>query len=483
MSKRFAFIEGLMVLVLCFWTACKDDVATIGESVLDEDDAIIVLADTFMIGSAVDSCDAIISQADSFLLGEIETDYGLLRASILTQLACPEGYSYPEGFSVDSVDSICLFMNYSSWVGDANSPMAIDAYVMDRKTFRYNSVYPTDLNIDDYCSRNKSILTNHRIVIASEKLDSIQNSSGEYMPMIRMRVNDDFVRTFASIQSFESQAAFNEQFKGILLETSFGSSTMLNISDIALGVYYHFKYNKAGRDTIVNDMKAFYANSEVRTVNHLTYRDKQNWVETLQNDSNTYNYIISPAGVYTRLSIPMEKISQVIEHNMLVDSTWNKDSARMEYKYKRPYVNKAEVRVSVENMTEEEGRNGWLSPAEYMLLIKEGSMSRFFKNKELPSDTCALLGQLTQGVDSVGDAIYYYSYDLSVFLTNQLRQESNDQILNLYLVPVTIGTTLTSSSTTAVTSVRQQQTVSATKIRSAKNGMNLEIVYSGFGLY
>ena len=161
--------------------------------------------------------------------------------------------------------------------------------------------------------------------------------------------------------------------------------------------------------SLSDDMKAFYANSEVRTVNHLTYRDKQNWVETLQNDSNTYNYIISPAGVYTRLSIPMEKISQVIEHNMLVDSTWNKDSARMEYKYKRPYVNKAEVRVSVENMTEEEGRNGWLNPAEYMLLIKEGSMSRFFKNKELPSDTCALLGQLTQGVDSVGDAIYYYS--------------------------------------------------------------------------
>ena len=263
MYKRIAFIGFSLLAVMLLWTACKDDVTTTGESILDENDAIIVLADTFSISSAVDSCDAIISQADSFLLGEIETDYGVLRASVLTQLACPEGYTYPEGFTVDS---ICLFMYYSSWVGDDKSPLAINAYLMDKNTFRYNSTYPTDLNIDDYCTRSKSILTNHRIVVATEKRDSIRNTDGQYIPMVRMRVNDDFMQDFASITNFESQDKFNEQFKGLLLETSFGSATMLNISDVALGVFYHFQYNKAGKDTTVSDMKAFYANSEVRTV-------------------------------------------------------------------------------------------------------------------------------------------------------------------------------------------------------------------------
>ena len=463
MYKRFAFIGFSLLAVMLLWTACKDDVTTTGESILDENDAIIVLADTFSISSAVDSCDAIISQADSFLLGEIETDYGVLRASVLTQLACPEGYTYPEGFTVDS---ICLFMYYSSWVGDDKSPLAINAYLMDKNTFRYNSTYPTDLNIDDYCTRSKSILTNHRIVVASEKRDSIRNTNGQYIPMVRMRVNDDFMQDFASITNFESQDKFNEQFKGLLLETSFGSATMLNISDVALGVFYHFQYNKAGKDTTVSDMKAFYANSEVRTVNQLVYRDKKEWVETLQQDSDTYNYIIAPAGVYTRLSIPMEQIT---------------DKIFTRTELKRPYVNKAEIRVSVMNMDPDNNdRNDWLLPSSHMLLIKEKSMTRFFKNRELPSDTCALLGQLTQGVDSVGDAIYYYSYDMSDFLTNQLRKEENDSILNMLLVPVTINTTTTNTSANAVTSVRQQQTISATKIRSAKNGMKLEIVYSGF---
>ena len=241
-------------------------------------------------------------------------------------------------------------------------------------------------------------------------------------------------------------------------------------------MYYRFSYEKAGRDTVVHDFKAFYANSEVRTVNHLYYEDKKELVEKLQSDSDSYNYIIAPAGVYTRLRFPMREIADTIIRHMV-------DPENNEF-IKRPYVNKAEVRVSVQNKftgsSSEKTYNDWLQPSQQMLLIREESLERFFLNRELPSDTCALLSALTQGVDSVGDAIYYYSYDMSDFLTNQLRQESSDTVLNMLLVPVTIGTSTLSNSATAVTSVRQQQTVSATKILSAKNGMKLEIVYSGF---
>lgn len=479
MSKKQALIGFILAFVIAF-TACKDDVANTGESVLTPEDEVVVLADTFAFRSAVDSCRAIISQADSFLLGEIESDYGVLHASILTQLACPEGYHYPEGFSRESVDSICLFMYYQSWVGDAHSPLAINAYMMDRNTFRYSGTYPTNINISDYCSRDLSILKNHRIVVASEKLDSIKNNDGTYSPMLRMKLNDDFTQYFAAIQTFESQERFNEQFKGLLIETSFGSSTILNISDIALGVFYHFTYSKNGKDTTVNDMKAFYANSEVRTVNHLFYEDKKQLVEEMQKDSDTYNYIVAPAGVYTRLEFPMEVIADTIISSLIYDSTWNATHDSVTILSKRPYVNKAQVRVEVTNVfsgaTADITRDDWLQPAAYMLLIKENSMERFFKNKELPSDTCALLSALQQGTDSLGNTTYFYSYDLSDFLTNQLRKESGESNLSMMLVPVTVDI----NSSSVVTSVRQQQTVSATQIHSAKNGMSLEIVYSGF---
>ena len=370
---------------------------------------------------------------------------------------------------MDSVDSICLFMYYSSWIGDGLSPLAINAYLMDKQTFRYSSSYATDLTIDDYCSRTKPVLTNHRIVVASEMLDSIANSDGTYVPMLRMRLNDDFTSYFASIQSFESQEKFNDLFNGLFIETSFGSSTVLNISDIALGVYYRFGYRKAGRDTVVHDMKIFYANSEVRTVNRLEYPDKKVWINALQQKTDSFNYIIAPAGVYTRMTFPMARMADSIEAKLGT---------------KRPYVNLAQVQVDVTNVfsgTEaQKQRNDWLQPADYMLLIKEESMQRFFENRELPSDTCALLSALTQGTDSAGNTTYYYSYDLSDFLTNQLRKEVSTEELNMMLVPVSVSTGTYTSSSSSITAVRQQQTISATVIRSAQNGMNLKLVYSGF---
>lgn len=478
MSKKISII-GILLGAMLWTVSCKTDVANTGISVLDEDDAIWVLADTFAIQSNIESGEAIISQADSFLLGEIETDYGLLRASILTQMACPEGYYYPANAELDS---ICLFIYYPSWVGDGLSPLAINAYMMDKGTFNYSGKYPTDLNIDNYCTRDKSILTNHRIVAASEKLDSVQDSNGKYIPALRMRVNDDFMDYFWAIKRFDTQEKFNQQFNGILLETSFGSSTVLNITDIALGVYFHFSYDRAGDTVTVSDMKAFYANSEVRTVNQLTYRDKDQWIEQLRADSDYYNYVVAPAGIYTRLSFPLKQMADSMRKNLVIDSIPLEDSVL--YLYKTAYVNLAEVKVSVENVysgtAANKTRNDWLQPSNHMLLIKEESIDRFFSKKELPSDTCALLSQLTQGVDSVGNTIYYYTYDMSDFLFNQLRKSQDavqeDPYLHMLLVPVTV--TLSSSST--ITAVRQQQTISATAIKSAKNGMNLKLVYSGF---
>jgi len=462
----------MMMVLACCMTACKDDTTSAGSAILSPEDAIVVMVDTFPLTSMVENSGSIVAQSDSCLLGELETDYGVLRASILAQLACPEGYSYPANATIDS---ICLYVYYSSWVGNGYSPLALNVYMMDKKTFNYYGTYPSDLKVEDYCSRDMPILTNHRVVVATEKLDSIKDSDGNYVPMLRMRVNDDFRDYFWSIKSFESQEKFNQQFKGLLLESSFGSSTMLNISDIALGVFYSFTYSKAGRDTTVHDMKPFYANSEVRDVNHLYYEDKEALVEELQQDSDTYNYIIAPAGVHTRITFPMGRIADTIMANM----------KEGDHVTKRPYVNKAQVDIAVENVFEGSSaditRDTWLQPANYMLLIKEENMESFFANKEVPTDTCALLGALTQGTDSVGDNIYYYTFDMSDFLTNQLRKKNQARELNMLLIPVSVNTG-TTSTTTSVSSVKQQETMSATVIRSAKNGMKFEIVYSGFAI-
>ena len=477
-NKQF-FILVLSVIACC-WTACKDDLASTGSSVLAPSDSIKVIADTFELVSRIDTSAAITSRPDSMLLGEIETDYGTMRAEILTQLTCPEGFQYPDNAVIDSV---ALYFYYATWVGDDKSPLSINVYEMDGKQLNYFKSYTSDINIADYCSRTKSILRNRRIVVASEKQDSIANSSGVYVPMVRMVTDStsDFFKRFSAIRKFTTQEEFNAQFKGLLIETDFGSSTVLYIRDIALATYYHFSYDKQGRDTTVNDMKAFYANSEVRTVNHIEYVNKSGLLQNLQKDSALYNYMIAPAGIYTRVSLPVKKMQNAIIENLIERIDENGDTL-----IKRPYVNMAQLQVDVENVfqgaTADKTRNDWLQPSSYMLLVKESAADTILSGKMTPTDTCAIVSALTTGTDSLGNTTYYYTYDLATMLTQELREDNVPEQLELRLVPVSVVTTTTSSSTTVISSVKDAQTVSATKIRSAQNanGLKLKLVYSGF---
>lgn len=464
-------------MLAALMASCDTDLAGIGSSILTPGDSIVVKADTFSLNSRIDSSNAIVSLPDSALLGELESDYGTIRAEILTQLTCPEGYEYP---SNAVIDSISLFFYYTSWVGDGYAPLSVNVYEMDGKQLNYSRQYKTDINLSDYCSRTKSILRNRRIIVASEKRDSMLSSSNVYVPMVRMMTDStsDFFRRFSAIRKFTTQDEFNKQFKGLLLETDFGSATMLNVKDIAMGVYYHFSYDKAGRDTTVNDIKVFYANSEVRTVNRISYIDKDALLQNLANDSTRYNYIIGPAGVHTRISLPVRQMEQRMHQN-LIETIFSTGDTLI----KRPYVNLAELRVDVENVFSGSAstltRNDWLQPAPYMLLVRDASAERVLKGSEIPTDTCAIVGTLTQGTDSLGNPTYYYSYDLATLLTYELRKDSTPAWLDMRLVPVNVQTA-TTSSTTIISSVREAQTLSATKIRSAASGLTLKMVYSGF---
>ncbi len=464
-------------MLAALMASCDTDLAGIGSSILKPGDSIIVKADTFSLNSRIDSSSAIVSLPDSALLGELESDYGTIRAEILTQLTCPEGYEYPNNAVIDSIS---LFFYYTSWVGDGYAPLSVNVYEMDGKQLNYSRQYKTDINLSDYCSRTKSILRNRRIIVASEKRDSMLSSSNVYVPMVRMMTDStsDFFRRFSAIRKFTTQDEFNKQFKGLLLETDFGSATMLNVKDIAMGVYYHFSYDKAGRDTTVNDIKVFYANSEVRTVNRISYMDKDALLQNLANDSTRYNYIIGPAGVHTRISLPVRQMEQRMHQN-LIETIFSTGDTLI----KRPYVNLAELRVDVENVFSGSAstltRNDWLQPAPYMLLVREASAERVLKGSEIPTDTCAIVGTLTQGTDSLGNPTYYYSYDLATLLTYELRKDSTPAWLDMRLVPVNVQTA-TTSSTTIISSVKEAQTLSATKIRSAASGLTLKMVYSGF---
>ncbi len=453
---------------------CEDNSSSAGSSVLPPEDDILVNVDTFSLGSQLHTADYIYATPDSFLLGECDNQFGTIHADILAQFACPVGFQFPEGAEVDSV---CVYLYYRSWFGDGNSPMQISIHKMDRGTFSYSAPYPSNLPLSDYCSYNETtdILGKKRIITAALPTDSLVSSSaGITIPYIRCKTTDAFAKEFFEKADFSSQEAFNNTFNGLYITSDFGSATVLHISDLSISLHYHFTYQKSGKDTTVNDVKAFYANTEVRQINRVEYINSQ--IDNLRPYSDSINFIVSPANIYTRLSIPMLNMDYHIT-TALGD--------------KRPYVNQAKLQIDVLNKytgtTEDFTYTHWAQPANYMLLIKENSMERFFDKKELPSDTCAILTSLSSRTDSLDNVHYFYEYDLSTILTKQLRAETKLDSLQLVLVPVSVETSSSSdyygSTSTTINAITPQQTISATTIRSAQNKehpMRLEVIYCGF---
>lgn len=485
MRNNWAFAIAILAYLACFCN-CTGDNSSTGGSILSEEDRIKVKSDTFGVASALDSCKAIALTPDSFLLGECETHFGAIKADILTQLACPEGFQYPTKLASVSengdtiyrdlkptVDSVCLYLYYNTWYGDGSTPLGINVYEMDRQTLSSNLRYESNLQLTDYCSMDEStrVTTYSSIIVPNSPTDSSYSSETEkYTSTICIKLSDDFAKRFFQIKDFSSQQAFNEQFKGLYICTDFGGSNVLYIKDMVMTVFYHFTMPRPSTtDSIIYDTKSFYVNEEVRQVNRYLYPDRDKILQQYSHVKDT-NYVVSPANIYTLLSVRMDSIFSRIEDQLGDDSDLYS-----------VYVNKANLTVDVlySDATTDRPRDSWDSPAANMLLIKEDYIETFFSKNELPTDTNAIVASLATSVDTLDNLTYSYTYDLSKLLTKQLRTNKDVDELRFALVPVAVSTTTSGS----MTAIKQLQTISTTRIRSANNSidpMDIEVVYCSF---
>ncbi len=466
MIRKIKIVFPLLAVLLISFSSCKDDVVSAGASVLESEDSIIVRSDTFSLTSALVRGGAVTATPDSFMIGELDSKYGHLHADLLTQLACPIGFRFPEGAELDSV---CLFLYYRNAYGDGNAPLAINAYAMDRATFAYNEPLRSDTAIDVFCSMDDStrMLDRPAIITANRYTDSTYNSE-QYIPTITLRLNDQWAKKMFSLSDYSSQEAFNKQFFGVYITPEFGGATLLSIIDVNMAIYYHFPYLRAGVDTIVEqDMKGLYANREVRQLNRYVWQESD--LQALEQNPDT-NFIISPAHIYTQLSFPMSAM---------------KESITQAVGSRRAYVNRAHISLPVLNhydgVASQRTRDDWAQPAQNMLLIRKGDLERLFNDEIVLSDSIAMYATLQSQTDTLDVTTYSYEFDLSTLLTEQLR-EDRYETLEMLLVPVSISTTSTSTSYT-ITDVSYNQSLTATEIYSAQHPqykLELEVVYSGF---
>jgi hypothetical protein len=148
----------------------------------------------------------------------------------------------------------------------------------------------------------------------------------------------------------------------------------------------------------------------------------------------------------------------------------------------RIFINDAKLRVDINNLNEESFP---LPIPTNVLLIKENSLERFFSKRELPADTCAIIGSYERKTNPDTQEIdYFYSFDVSRLIAHEFKQAKENNLIlpdniNFLLVPIRLKL----SSNNVIIDVSQQFLLNGVTIcggKHSKKPIKINVVYSKF---
>lgn len=449
--KHTYSIITILSLASCIFLSCKDDISDVGASVQPEGDKITMKSGVFETASLqTQIVDSVFVKSDSLLLGLFaDKTFGTANADILTQLMPPLDFVFPRdaaGNIKSEIDSACIEITYTSWVGDGNAIMRLHAYELNRAIFDYNEQYPSNIKVSDYCDLSQPLAAT---VITPNK----GNFGAERY--ISMKLPDEFAQRFFPAndrEAYSSKEKFLEFFKGIYLTADFGNTAMLNVSSITLNYYYHYIGNDG---ELVPLTLPFVANREVVRVNRIEHPNRNEIVIP-----DTLTYVSSPANFYTKISVPIKEIYEELNRNI-----GNRELT----------VSTALLEIDAKNVS----NTNYLKMPTTLLAVKESAYNRFFTNREIPSanDTCASYGRYVLSTLTDTDTTYTYTFELSKLLAIEFQNAKEQGILpadtlQLMLLPITLNT-----SSSYITGATHYLPLSGVAL---KKKTRLKVLYNGF---
>ena len=457
MKKYFIYV---IIAIVALVTSCKND-DSVGITTKPQEDEILTASDTFLIKSENFYVPAISAQADSMILGEFYSDkYGTTKAELLVQIAPPIDYKFPEAKYNPQPDSLVLMMYYNTWLGSSYAPLEFSIYEINKQPIDYNTQYLSNLEIGDFC--DSTILMGKRLMTSIDlsRADSISEDTAA-TPYVKYKFDQTQLERFFNMPQdvYKNEEAFLNEFKGIYITTRYGTSTMICFNQIVMHLYYHYTYQKNGKDTVVNTRIIYPANKEVRQLNNFSHPN----IEQIAVCLDSLNYIKSAGGIYPKIQIPIGEM-----RNRIYSTIGDKQLS----------VNAAEI--IIEDIAFD-STDVYMSMPYYLLALTTEQFDDFIKYNTIPSatDTTAIIANYSATKGG-------YKLDLAYFITKYLRNETieDDDTIEMILMPVNVETA-TSSATgaTSVTRIAPLTQLAATTIRSGKNEhspMRLKILYNGF---
>ena len=298
----------------------------------------------------------------------------LITGNIMTQFHVLENYQLPDKKTISSLedgdiiaDSCDVRLFYNTYAGDSLSQLKVTVYEMG-KPMEESADYYTDFDpiSEGYIRTNGIAQTRTYTLYDLTEADDVLKSSG-YSKNIRIALKNPYQRdgitynnfgTYLMRQYYSNPANFRNSYlfahnilPGFFYKIVGGIGSMAHIVTAQINIYY--RTTTDGKEK--NVTTSLTSTEEVLLTTSFEY-DKEAIASLASED--TWTYLKSPAGLYTEVTLPIEKMVQ--EHS--TDS-----------------INGAKLYIPRINSKSEDADN-WSAPKQ-LLMIPVDSLDNFFQNR------------------------------------------------------------------------------------------------------
>lgn len=117
--------------------SCNDTLSDLGVSIQPDGDKLTVGTDTLTLNAKTVQVESINAKTDKPVLGEyLDSIFGSVKSDYVGEFYFPAGKTFPNNSIIDSVR---LFVSYTTWTGDSLAPMQLSVYRLNKQLPKRNN--------------------------------------------------------------------------------------------------------------------------------------------------------------------------------------------------------------------------------------------------------------------------------------------------------------------------------------------------------
>ena len=482
-----------LIALAGIFASCDDTTDEVGSTLTSPTDRLIVDYGTFNISSETVKLDNVISRSSIGYLGKLkDSETGsYITGNFMGQLQAMEGYEFPSRDSLVLTngeiiaDSCRLYVYYSTYTGDSTVSMKCKLHEM-AKPLSEAETYSVDFKptYENGYLRKNGLTKSTTYSLIDYSISDSARWAGTYRHF-NFSLDDEYTDvdgnkynnygTYIMRKYYEPGGS--EKFKnsynfihnicpGFYLEHTGGIGCMANIALTQLIIYYR----DIKADTIHKNVSIFGGTEEVLQKTNFTQDNEV--IEKLK-DEGDHTYLKTPAGLYTMVTLPVDKVFNGHENDTL---------------------NTARVTFTRENNSKE--TNSYTIPVpQQVMILPADSVENFFAEDKVTDNRSSYLTSYTSSTNGytfnnisgmmrvMKDAKTKYLADHKG-TTEAEYEELHPRWNKAIIIPVkTSSIQIDNYGSTKITRVVHDMSISSTKLVGGKDNANvikMSCIYSKF---